>query len=700
MNPRNFFAELKRRNVYKVAAAYTVVAWLLIQAASIVFPTFDAPIWTMKVLIAILAIGFPVAVVLAWAFEITPEGIVRADDVPPNESITRRTGRKLVAATAVLAAIAAGLLFFQLARSKSVHLENGALATPNSDLAGSRSIPEKSIAVLPFENLSSDKENSYFADGIQDEILTKLASIADLKVISRTSTAKYKSKPEDLRTVSQQLGVATVLEGSVQKSGDKVRVNVQLIDARVDTHLWAKSYDGDAKDIFGMESQVSQQVADALRAKLSPSEADVLAKAPTQNPEAYDFFLKAEYAARQAQSLLAVDWFARAETGYRNALERDPNFALAAARLVENRLLRHWFVEPLSPAELEDTKKIVDVALASAPDLAEAHVALGTLYYWGNRDYEPALAEFHRAIDLQPGSARALQLCGYVDRRQGRWEQSQAELAQAAELDPRDATIPQNMAATCLLLREWQQAKGRALRALAIDPQLTTARRVLVDANLNGDGNITEAKRVVADMPPGMALSNNAVRGNVIGVIDERTYLRVMERDFAGAMKETEGDHADPARRIDRLAARAAIRVLAGDAASATAEGEEARTLLETKLRERPGDGIPLIRLAWVYLALGREGDALRTAHDAARSLPIEKDTLAGPDFTAGEAQIQARAGQPREAITTLRYLLSIPAGQVISIQRLKIDPVWDPIRNDPEFQRLLAGKEQIGPNK
>jgi TolB-like protein/Tfp pilus assembly protein PilF len=685
MNSGNLFAELKRRNVYKVAVAYAVAAWLLIQAASIILPTFEAPAWTMKVLIAILAIGFPIAVVLAWAFEITPEGIVRAEDV----SITRRTGRKLVGITFVLAFIAAGLLLFQLFRSSK---------QPPSAPAAEQIIPAKSIAVLPFESLSSDKENSYFADGIQEEILTKLATVADLKVISRTSTAKYKSKPEDLKTVSQQLGVAHVLEGSVQRAGDRVRVNVQLIDARADTHLWAKSYDGDAKDIFAVESAVSQQVADALRAKLSPSEARVLAKSPTQNAEAYDFFLKAEYAASQAQNLLTEDWFERAEADYRSALERDPSFALAAARLAENRLLRHWFVTPLSPPKMEETKKMVDRALASAPDLAEAYIALGTFYYWGNRDYEPALAAYRRALELQPGSAKALQFCGYADRRQGRWERSQAELAQAAELDPRDATIPVNMGSTSLLLRQWKDAKAHALRALAIDPQLTTARRVLVDANLNGDGNITEAKRVVADMPPGMALSNNAVRGNVIGVIDERTYLRVMERDFAGAMKETEGEHADPARRINRLAARAAIRVLAGDAASA--ESEEARTLLETKLRERPGDGIPLIQLAWVYLALGREGDALRTAHDATRSLPIEKDTLAGPDFTAGEAQIQARAGQPREAIKTLRYLLSIPAGQVISIQRLKIDPVWDPIRNDPEFQQLLAGEEQIGPDK
>jgi TolB-like protein/Tfp pilus assembly protein PilF len=686
----SFFAELERRNVYKVAVAYAVVAWLLIQAASIILPTFEAPGWTMKVLIAALAVGFPIAVVLAWAFEITPEGIVRAEDVSANVSITRRTGRKLVGITFVLAFIAAGLLLFQLFRSSK---------QPPSAPAAEQIIPAKSIAVLPFESLSSDKENSYFADGIQEEILTKLATVADLKVISRTSTAKYKSKPEDLKTVSRQLGVAHVLEGSVQRAGDRLRVNVQLIDARADTHLWAKSYDGDAKDIFAVESAVSQQVADALRAKLSPSEARVLAKSPTQNAEAYDFFLKAEYSAGQALKLLTADWFERAEADYRNALERDRNFALAAARLAENRLLRHWYLTPLSPAELDDTKNFVDRALALAPEMAQAHVALGTFYYWGYRQYEPARAALQRALELQPSSTKALQMCGAIDRRQGSWQRSLSEMAKAAELDPRDAIIPVSIAATYVTLRQWKEAKTACLRALAIDPELSTAKRVLVQTLVSGEGNLPEAKQVVANSPAAARLSNNSSRGTVTGVIDERIYLHVLERDFAGALKDWETDAAEPSQRINRLAARTAIRVLAGDSTVA-AESEEARTLLETRLRERPADRIALMQLSWVYMALGRHADALRVAHDAAESLPIEKDTLAGPDFAAGEAQIQARAGQPRGAIKTLRYLLSIPAGQEVSIQRLKIDPVWDPIRNDPEFQQLLAGKEQIGPNK
>ena len=684
-----FFQELKRRNVYKVAVAYAVVGWLLLQLASILFPAFDAPAWVMKVFIAAVALGFPVALVLAWAFELTPEGLKRTEDVAPGEAIARKTGRKLIALVTVVATLAAGLLIYQLLRSGSPTNDRAAVA-----------IPEKSIAVLPFENLSDDKSNAYFADGIQGQILTKLASVADLKVISRTSTVKYKSKPEDLKTVSRELGVATVLEGTVQRSGDRVRVNVQLIDARANTQLWARNYDRELKDVFEVQSEVSQEIADALRAKLSPAEARVLAKAPTQNTEAYDFFLKGGYAAAQARSLNSSEWFEQAEANYRSALERDPNFALAAAHLAENRLMRHWFLAPLSAAELEDTKKIVDRALALAPDLAAAHVALGTYYYWSSRQYEPALAAFRRAIELQPSSADALVFCGAVERRQGRWERSLASMAKAAELDPRDRTIPQNIGATHISLRQWHDAKTASLRALALDPNYTVAKRVLAEAWVNGDGNVTEAKRVVADMPTGARLSTLTVHGTFSGVIDDRSYLRVLERDFAGALKEWDADPADQTQRTNRLAARTAIRMLAGDA-PVLSESQEACEHLERILRERPADPSALIELSWVYLALGRKADALRSADQATQSLPIEKDHLTGPEVAAGAAEIQARADQPRAAIKTLRYLLSIPAGRAASIQRLKLDPVWDPIRNDPEFQQLLAaGKEQIGPVK
>src|SRR5216117_131926 len=285
------------------------------------------------------------------------------------ETVQKRRKRLRWVATAAallaLAAIVASIAIFSRYRVRST------LAAP-----------EKSIAVLPFENLSEEKANAYFADGTQNEILTKLAGIGDLKVISRTSSAKYKSKPEDLKTVARELGVATVLEGSVQRAGDKVRVNVQLIDARSDMHLWAKSYDRNFNDIFAVESDVAQEIADTLRAKLSRSQVNALAAAPTRDPEAYDLFLKGEYEERLAEGTESVVFFDRAETFYRQALTRDPSFALAYARLANNRLNRHWFSNRLAPAQLEEVRSDIERALAIAPDLPDAYLALGTFYYW------------------------------------------------------------------------------------------------------------------------------------------------------------------------------------------------------------------------------------------------------------------------------------------------------------------------------
>ena len=300
-------------------------------------------------------------------------------------------------------------------------------------------VPEKSIAVLPFENLSEEKDNAYFAEGIQNEILTRLATVRDLKVISRISTAKYQSKPDNLKTVAQELGVSTILEGAVQKAGDKVRVNVQLIDARADTHLWAKSYDRDFKDVLAVESEVSQEIAEALQANLSPSESHVLAAVRTPDTEAYDLFLRGEYEFRQAESSFTADAYDRADAFYRQALARDPNFAEAAAELARSRLSRHWNVSPLAPAELEEVKSLIDRALALAPNSPEAHFALGLFFYWGHRQYEMALTEFNRTLELQPNNALARQYCASVYRRRGEWERSLADFQRAQELDPLDA---------------------------------------------------------------------------------------------------------------------------------------------------------------------------------------------------------------------------------------------------------------------
>ena len=692
VNPTNFLAELKRRNVYRAAVAYGVVAWFLTQLTTQVLPLFEIPNSAMRFVVIALVVGFPIAMLLAWVYEFTPEGVVRTEDLHPAQakSAQRVTGRILDfiiigALLLVIAMLIVGRLPF--------HRQTG------------ESISQKSIAILPFENLSEEKANAYFADGIQNEILTRLATVRDLKVISRTSTAKYKSKPDNLKTVAQELGVSTILEGAVQKAGDKVRVNVQLIDARADTHLWAKSYDRDFKDVLGVESEVSQEIAEALQANLSRSESHALTSAGTRDAEAYDLFLRGESEWHQAESRLDVDAYDRADAFYRQALARDPNFVEAAAELARSRLWRHWWVSPLAPAELEEVKSLIDRALALGPNSPEAHLALGLFFYFGHRQYENALTEFNRALELQPNNALARQWCAYVYRRRGEWERSLADFQRAQELDPRDAEIPANIGSTYMELRLWKDAERAELRALAIDPHNALAALWLLLSRLNSTGDVGSARRAVDGFPEAIrsltliSFRGATASGDVSLVTGWPLYLDVIERRFADAFQALEKEVVNDDRaRLQQLAGRAALRVLAGQTEAAKSVGEEAVPLLEARLRERPDDTFAMTELSWVYLALGRNADALRLSRQAADLMSIEKDAVTGPGFQSGLAQIEARAGAPEEAIKRLRRLLSIPAGWVVSIARLKIDPVWDPIRNRPDFQQLLSGPEQIGP--
>ena len=519
VNPTNFLTELKRRNVYRAAVAYGVIAWFFTQLTTQVFPFFEIPNSAVRFVVIALAVGFPIAMLLAWVYEFTPEGVVRTEDLHPAQarSAERVTGR-------ILDFIIIGALLLVIAM-----LIVGRL--PFYRQTG-ESISQKSIAILPFENLSEEKANAYFADGIQNEILTRLATVRDLKVISRTSTAKYKSKPDNLKTVAQELGVSTVLEGAVQKAGDKVRVNVQLVDARADRHLWAKSYDRDLRDVLGVESEVSQQIAEALQANLSPSESHVLAAVRTHDTEAYDLFLRGEYEFHQATStLVAGDAYDRADVFYRQALARDPNFAEAAAELARSRLSRHWNVSPLAPAELEETKSLIDRAMALAPNSSEVHFALGLFFYWGHRQYEMALTEFNRTLELQPNNALARQHCASVYHRRGEWERSLADSQRAQELDPRDADIPAEIGNTYVALRLWKDAERAALRALAIDPHNGTGAQFLVETRLNGTGDVGSARRAFDAFPEDIK-DNVPAMGGLFTFLKMPVYLDVMERRF------------------------------------------------------------------------------------------------------------------------------------------------------------------------
>jgi tetratricopeptide (TPR) repeat protein len=485
-----------------------------------------------------------------------------------------------------------------------------------------------------------------------------------------------------------------VLEGSVQKAGDKVRINVQLVDALTDTHLWAKSYDRDSKDVFAVETEVAQEIADTLQAKLSPSQSDALSKAPTRDTEAYDLFLRGEYEEHQAESGLVAELFDRAQTFYRQALERDPKFALAYARLGYSELYRHWWIGNLTSAELAEVKSNIDHALAIAPALPDAHLALAVFHYWVHRDYDSALRELDRTVELQPNSAVARAFYAWIYRRRGEWKQSLMAAERAVELDPRDPSIPADIGASYLTLRRWSDAEHMANRALAIDPHHALAAQNLALTYINSTGDIRRARRAFEAVPAESRLSSAPAWGTIAVMIDQRVYLDVFERHFTDALKAWDVASSNtPEARLRQLEARVGIRVLADQGSAAKPECEQMRALLEARLAERPEDRNSLIALAWAYVCLGRNADALRVARQAADSLPIEKDALVGQNFLAGLAEIEARTGRAEEAVKILRQLLTIP-GQYVSIARLKIDPVWDPIRNDPDFQKLISEPE------
>src|SRR6266568_4746689 len=455
MNLRNFFAELKRRNVYKVAIAYAIVAWLLLQAASILFPTFEAPPWTMKVFVAVIALGFPIALVLAWAFELTPEGIKRAEDVDLSKSITRKTGRKLdFFIIAVLLLVIAALLFQRFHSNVSPALSSS---------------PEKSIAVLPFENLSRDPDNAYFATGIQDEILTRLAKIAALKVISRTSTQQYAARPGNLTEIARQLSVANILEGSVQRAGDQVHINAQLIRAATDEHLWAESYDRKLENIFAIEAEVAASVAKALRAKLTGSEHQALEQKPTNNPEAYDAYLRGlAYSLRpgysESNTLNATKYFDE-------AVKLDPGFAIAWAWLARESALEYFNSAGSNvPALREIAERAAEKVAELQPDIGEAYLAKGYYQYYCDRDYDSAIASFDKARPLSPSNSDILEALGYIWRRKGEWQLSLKYFQEAIDLDPRNISLLSAHAELYWELRQYSAALKAYDRILEISP--------------------------------------------------------------------------------------------------------------------------------------------------------------------------------------------------------------------------------------
>jgi serine/threonine-protein kinase len=464
MNPRNFFAELKRRNVYKVAVAYAVVAWLLIQAASIVLPTFEAPGWTMKILLAALAVGFPLAVVLAWAFEITAEGIKRESEVEPNKSISTHTGRKIVALTIGLAVVAASLLAFQLLRETS-HQKS---ANQPRDAGG---ISEKSIAVLPLVNTSGDPANEYFSDGLSEELIAVLAKIPGLKIIGRSSSFLFKGKSDDSRTIGEKLGVTNLLEGSVRKQGDRVRIVAELINAADNRTLWSETYDRELKDVFAVQSEIATAVTEQLKIKLLGTPAKSDAAPSNDNLAAYNALQQGTFYFR----LSTEEGTRKAIEFYDEAIRLDPRYALAYAQLSAAwRQLAAAFLGGGADAETNEAyakaRNAALTALSLAPDLAAGHEALGFVLVTHDFDFAAAEAEFRKAEKLAPADAGPKFALGFLFAVQGRLQEAENMTRQTLALDPLGVIRYLNLARILIGLGRYDEAEAALRRAIELQP--------------------------------------------------------------------------------------------------------------------------------------------------------------------------------------------------------------------------------------
>jgi TolB-like protein/Flp pilus assembly protein TadD len=497
MNPRNFFSELKRRNVYKVAIAYIVAGWALSQGIAQVFPVFDIPNWVIRLIVLLIIIGLPIALVLAWSFELTPQGIKRTQTADAMPAGARRKKHVWIYIVVIGALLSIGL--FLLGRYSA-----------GNKAASPAGLLNKSIAVLPFDNLSRDPDNAYFAEGVQDEILTRLAKVADLKVISRTSTQHFKSAPENLPEIAKQLGVTNILEGSVQRAADQVRVNVQLINAMTDAHVWAETYDRKLTDIFAVESEIAKAIAETLQAKLTGAEKTSIAKAPTVNPEAYELYLRGRFFwnKRTGTDLRkAIDYF-------NQAIAKDPNYALAYVGLADSYLLLSSYAA-VSPGEsLPPARSALKKALELDDSLAEAHASFGLLATL-ELDLHRAINELKRAVELKPNYATAHHWLALAHMTLAQFDPAISEAKRAIELDPLSLVINADTSWIYFSARRYDEAEAQVRKTLEIGPQFFLAHYYWGEI-LQSKGRSSDA---IAEFQKAFELNNDpyslAMRGQV-----------------------------------------------------------------------------------------------------------------------------------------------------------------------------------------
>jgi TolB-like protein/Flp pilus assembly protein TadD len=651
MNVPKFFTELKRRKVYRVAAAYAVLAWLLIQIATQVFPFLDIPSWVVRLVIVLLGLGFPVALLLSWAFDLTSTGVIRTEDLEEPKAV------------------------------------------PSATPIAAAPVPEKSIAVLPFENFSDDQQNTYFADGIQDDILSNLAKLADLKVISRTSVRQFRTGTRNLREIGQALGVAYILEGTVRRDANHVRINAQLIDARTDLHVWNDTFDREITDLFALQTELARRIAFALRANLSPREKASLQVHPTSDLDAYDLFLRARDLFRWSGSGDPRENGERALALLEEAIERDPQFTLAYCVVSRFHGELYWFGYDRSRQRLAQAKIAADTALRLQPESGDVRLALAYYYYYGYRDYELARTELSIAHEASPNDAEVLDALAAIDRRQGRWDDAIRNFEKARELDPRNASVLWNLAETYACVCRNEEAAAGFEAALEVHPGAYFFLIARASIALRTTGDLEPLRQALGEIPqdfdPGGGVTTMAVR------------LALMERDYPEAERRLRASRYDryndtgvggPASILDgytfpRKWFEGLVMRGRGERAAADAAFEAAQAIVENDLTKAPDDPKLFAMLGLVLAQRGRNEEAIAAGRRAVETLPISKDAYDGPLLALKLAVIHGQVGESDRALDLIAELLETPNGPTTA--SLRVEPEWDPLREIPRFREM-----------
>jgi TolB-like protein/Tfp pilus assembly protein PilF len=715
---RSWLRELRRRHVFRVAAGYAVVGWLLIQIATQVFPFFHIPDWSVRLLVLLVLAGFPVALVLAWAFDATPHGIVRTE--PEGQPVLRRGphGTLTIGVIGVVIAVILGAVYWWSHRgtvasvppapqvATASNASRTPVATPHANAAGDLALPQtmaglvpvepKSIAVLPFENMSADPDNRYFAEGMQDMILTKLADIGDLKVISRTSTEKYASRPDNLKAVARQLAVANILEGSVQKVGKQVLINVQLIDARTDDHLWAQAYTRTLDNVFGVEGEVAQQIAQALHAQLSEREQQALSAKPTQNADAWDAYLRG-LASNQGAGGNAVD-YRRTAGFYSDAVKRDPDFALAWARLseIDSRIYQMHFDR--SPSLAAEAKQAAAAALKLAPDSGEAWLAQGFYLSRVEADYPEALAALANARTRLPNSGEVLAAFSDIEARQGQWQQAINNIDMTSIVDPRNARLLLQHVRLHAMRREWPDASAVLAHARAIAPDDVSL--IACEASIaQALGQVDKAQTLLAPLP---------TQPDDPSAFETRVMQWLYQHQYAAAINALQAAVAKPESSPgdsigDDWYLLGFAQQLAGNASAARATWQSASIKLAALQKAFPDEAGVAADLGLVYAGLGEKGNAIAEGKRAMQLQPASTDATQGPAWQEQLARIEAQTGEVDRSIEELQHLLRTPYrsafyATAITPSLLRQDPAWNPLRKDPRFQALLKTSSDTTP--